>query len=635
MGRKQFGQRFWDSQKRPGLVQRLENGSVLVSTLRNKCLFKLLQELQRQLVLGGKGFFSHNRLHGSCVSTNGVLGVELVTHVTVVFSGHTISNGTLHQSRQGWQHVDRWIYSSVGQLSVHKDLALGNITGQVGNRVSDIVVRHGQNRNLGDRSVSTFNTTGSLVNGGQIRVHVTWVTSSTWNFFSGSRNLSQGVGVRRHVGQDGQNVLLGLVSKVLGGGQGQSWSDDSFNGWVVGQIQEQRGSVQRSVFLEILLEETRGLQIDTHSSENNTEVLLVTVLDIFGWSDQTGLSTDLGSNLVVGKTRGRENRNLLTSGNRVHGVNGRNTRGNHLFWINTSKWVNWRTVNIQVVFSENPWSVINRSSRTIKNSTQHVLGYRNLQVLSCKLNSGLLDINSRSTFKNLHNGSFTLHFQNLTCSGSSVRQSKVDNLVISWELDFVQNDKRTIHAPHVDGVDTDSSLLAGTLVLVSLSSDFAISDPKYEYNLPESHSTSGMDPSSDVHSCALDGFMLELLPKIDAPTVDDDADGETPSVLLAIFEWISIFWSCTCSTRFWLLNNDTSRTAFESCSAAGFSLETGSDFSSGFGIQRGDLSSAFPIVCSNASVRDTVYGRTTSRYLDASVVNRATFKTESITVSNL
>jgi hypothetical protein len=69
-----------------------------------------------------------------------------------------------------------------------------------------------------------------------------------------------------------------------------------------------------------LLEESSSLHVDTHGSEDNGEVILVTIVYTLGsaWSvDETGLSTNLSSNVVVGQTSGTEDRDLLTSGNGV------------------------------------------------------------------------------------------------------------------------------------------------------------------------------------------------------------------------------------------------------------------------------------------------------------------------------
>ena len=169
----------------------------------------------------------------------------------MVGSSHVLTDGGLHQTRQRRQHVDRRVDQPVVQLAIDVDLALGNVARQVGNRVSNIVVGHGQNGNLSDRATASAHTTGALVDRRQIGVHVAGVTAATGHssraadtyaaakLESGmlqkdAAHLTQGIGVRRHVCEDDQHVLLALVGKVLGGGERQTRGDDALNGGVVG-----------------------------------------------------------------------------------------------------------------------------------------------------------------------------------------------------------------------------------------------------------------------------------------------------------------------------------------------------------------------------------------------------------------
>lgn len=91
---------------------------------------------------------------------------------------------------------------------------------------------------------------------------------------------------------------------------------------VVCQVQEQGNPLHTAVLLEIASEESTGLQVDTHGTEDDGEVVRVVIVNALGGLDQTGLSTNLSSNFVVRQTSGREDGNLLTTGNRVHGING-------------------------------------------------------------------------------------------------------------------------------------------------------------------------------------------------------------------------------------------------------------------------------------------------------------------------
>jgi hypothetical protein len=211
------------------------------------------------------------------------------------------------------------------------------------------VVGHSQNRNLSDGSVTTLYTTSSLVDGGQIRVHVTGVSTATGHFFTGSGDLTKSIAVGGQVGKNDEDVLLELVGVVLGGGEGETGSNDTLDTItgqqsflkiqaylrrVVCQVQEQGNALHTAVLLEVLGEETTRLQVNTHGTEDNGEVVIVVVVyTLRGLSDQAGLSTNLRSNLVVRKTGGREDGDLLSTGNRVHRVDGRDTGRDHLFGV--------------------------------------------------------------------------------------------------------------------------------------------------------------------------------------------------------------------------------------------------------------------------------------------------------------
>lgn len=91
------------------------------------------------------------------------------------------------------------------------------------------IVGHSKNGNLGDGSVTSLHTTGSFVHCSQVSIHVTRITTTTGNFFSSSRHLTQSITVRGQVRHDDQNVLLQLVRVVLGSRQCQTGSDNPFD----------------------------------------------------------------------------------------------------------------------------------------------------------------------------------------------------------------------------------------------------------------------------------------------------------------------------------------------------------------------------------------------------------------------
>ena len=117
---------------------------------------------------------------------------------------------------------------------------------------------------------------------------------------------------------------------------------------VVGQVEEQGDTLHAAVLFEISCEESARLQINTHSTEDDGEVVGVAVVDTLvdpGRStDQASLSANLGGDFVVGKTGGGEDGNLLATRNRVHRVDGRDTGGDHFLGVHLAPLVSRREV---------------------------------------------------------------------------------------------------------------------------------------------------------------------------------------------------------------------------------------------------------------------------------------------------
>lgn len=121
-------------------------------------------------------------------------------------------------------------------------------------------------------------------------------------------------------------MLLQLIGKVFGCREGQTRRDNTLDparqiGDVMrhsrgirGQVDEEGTVADTSALLEVLLEESSSLHVNTHSSEDDGEVVLVTVVNALASSrslDKTGLSTDLSSNLMSDKSHRRCGTNHL------------------------------------------------------------------------------------------------------------------------------------------------------------------------------------------------------------------------------------------------------------------------------------------------------------------------------------
>lgn len=62
----------------------------------------------------------------------------------------------------------------------------------------------------------------------------------------------------------------------------------------------------------------------------------------------------------------------------------------------------WYTIDIHEVLSKNWGSLINGLSRSIENTTKHILSDWHTQNVTCKLATSVLGINTRGTLEHLH-----------------------------------------------------------------------------------------------------------------------------------------------------------------------------------------------------------------------------------------
>mmetsp|Transcript_21533 Transcript_21533/g.37858 ORF Transcript_21533/g.37858 Transcript_21533/m.37858 type:complete len:281 (-) Transcript_21533:311-1153(-) len=279
------------------------------------------------------------------------------------------------------------------QLTIKINLSFRNVSSKIRNRVSNIIVRHRKDRKLGDGTVTSDHTSGTFINGGKIGVHVTWVTTTSRNFLTGSRNLTKGIGVRRHVSKNDKHVQITFVRKELGSSESQTGSNDTFNGRIVGQVKEQSCTLHSTTFFEIGAKETGGFHVHTHSTEDNGKVLFVSVHGVL-LLDERGLTGNLGSDFVVRKTSSRENRDLLTTSNGVHDINSRNTGLNHSLRVVTRGRVDWLTVDVQVSLGKNRWGLINDLTRSVEGTTKHLLRNSHFQDITSKFTFGFSVVDS-------------------------------------------------------------------------------------------------------------------------------------------------------------------------------------------------------------------------------------------------
>ena len=64
-------------------------------------------------------------------------------------------------------------------------------------------------------------------------------------------------------------MLLQLIRIILRSGQSKTRRDNTFNSRIIGQVQEKCYTIETTVLLEILFEETGGFHVNAHSGEDD------------------------------------------------------------------------------------------------------------------------------------------------------------------------------------------------------------------------------------------------------------------------------------------------------------------------------------------------------------------------------
>ena len=245
----------------------------------------------------------------------------------MVVAGHALADAVLHEPRQRGQDGDGGIGPALEELAVEDDLPLGDVAREVGDRVRDVVVGHGQDGDLRDGARGALDPSRPLVERGQIGVEIARVALARGDLAPRGRDLAQGLAVVGHVRKDDEDVHAHLVGQVLGGREGASRRDEPLDGGAVGEGEEHHDAGQDARALEGVDEEARDVVLDAHPDEDDGERLGVARAGgRRGRGEYLRLPDDLGREPVMRQAVARENRQLLPADQGVHPVDGRDAR---------------------------------------------------------------------------------------------------------------------------------------------------------------------------------------------------------------------------------------------------------------------------------------------------------------------
>src|SRR2546425_11399202 len=111
-----------------------------------------------------------------------------------------------------------------------------------------VISGHGQDGHLSNRALGPVQSACPLVDRGKVCVHVSRISSSSWNLFSSGGYLTQGLCVVRHVCKNDEYVISLLDGEVLGGRESQSRGQYSLDSWVVCKVDKHGDVVEGTLF---------------------------------------------------------------------------------------------------------------------------------------------------------------------------------------------------------------------------------------------------------------------------------------------------------------------------------------------------------------------------------------------------
>ena len=122
----QIPRQIWRSVDTTALLGRPINGSS----------FKLLKELEGQLVFRGQSFLTSDNFHGSGIATDDMLDVKLVGSIAVI--GPAFTNGGFRETVSKRRTLMGGQITLAAELTVDEDLAFGNVAGRTGDEMDHV-----------------------------------------------------------------------------------------------------------------------------------------------------------------------------------------------------------------------------------------------------------------------------------------------------------------------------------------------------------------------------------------------------------------------------------------------------------------------------------------------------------------
>ena len=340
----------------------------------------------------------------------------------MVFPGLSFADTLVLKSRQGRKYVDRRLDALAVQFAGKDNLPLRDVSCQVGNRMSLVIFRHGQDRNHGNGAGLASLATRALIHGCKVGIHITRITAASRNFLAGCGDFAKRIRIVCDVRQDDKDMHIFLKCQIFRCREGHARCGNTLDGRVIGEVDEQHRPVNRPGFLKRFLEEIRFFERDAHRGKHNSKLLIR--------SADPGLARDLRSQLCMRQAGCGEDRKLLASDQRIQAVDGGNTGLDELGRIRAGCRIHRQAVDVHALLWQDLRSPVDRPAEAVEYAAQHVLGYAQLHRTAQEADFAVGEVDAGGCFKELYQRIGSVDFKHLAAAGLAVRQFDLTELIV-------------------------------------------------------------------------------------------------------------------------------------------------------------------------------------------------------------
>src|SRR5271157_2480666 len=335
------------------------------------------------------------------------------------------------------------------EITSECDLPFGDIAGQVRDGMRNVIVRHAENRNLGNRAFAGANASCALIKRGQVTIEITRIPFAARDFTANVRNLTKRFAIVGHISENDQHVHLFFESQVFSQGQRGARRDETFHGRIICEIEEHRHARECSAFHKRFAKEISHVMLHTHRREHNRKLFRLR-----RWCAsrraQSCLSNDLRGELIVRHARTGKDGKLLSAQKGIHPVNGRDASLNIIARIHTRGWVDRLSIDISVSISQRLRATINGIAQTVKDAPKHFFRDWDAQCVIQKAEAGSINRETRRTFKDFDHRNLLPHLQHAASAKIALRIANLYHFIVTDVGRALHKDDRTFDTVYAE-----------------------------------------------------------------------------------------------------------------------------------------------------------------------------------------